>query len=548
MQTVQRLTISSSTAILEIDKKTVLERLPVAKGASFDSNAEEDNPICLPNTRVELLQQISTWADDPGTEQVFWLNGMAGTGKSTISRTVADLFATNGQLGASFFFKRGEGDRGISSKLFTTLAAQIAARIPSVAYHIKKTIDADSAIADRGRREQFEKLILQPLAAVSQETGKFKPIIIVIDALDECEREDDVKHIIYLFSRTENLQSVRLKTFLTSRPELPIRLGFKAASGKYRDLILHEMPDPVVEHDICVFLEHKLAKIRDEYNASVPESRYLALDWPGRSGVQSLVKMAIPLFIFAGTVCRFLADRKCGSPDKQLQEVLRFQTRSQESKLDATYLPVLNKLVVGLSAKQKKETLQQFRDIVGSIIILASPLSTSALAQLLSIKKLDIDDRLDMLHSVLSIPLSAQAPVRLLHLSFRDFLLDPAKRGHNPFWIDEKRAHQETAAKCLRVMGYLRQDICDAKAPGTCRFAIENRKISTCLSPEVQYACLYWVYHIQEAGIHAPNSEHVYEFLTCHFLHWIEALSLMGRASESINLIRRLQSVFEVGL
>lgn len=46
---------------------------------------------------------------------------MAGTGKSTIARTVARSFADEGQLDASFFdffFKKGEGDRGTAGRFF----------------------------------------------------------------------------------------------------------------------------------------------------------------------------------------------------------------------------------------------------------------------------------------------------------------------------------------------------------------------------------------------------------------------------------------------
>ncbi|KAL4766716.1 hypothetical protein BDW60DRAFT_201961, partial [Aspergillus nidulans var. acristatus] len=43
---------------------------------------------------------------------IFWLSRMAGTGKSTIARTVAQYFKKDGILGASFFFKRGRGDQG----------------------------------------------------------------------------------------------------------------------------------------------------------------------------------------------------------------------------------------------------------------------------------------------------------------------------------------------------------------------------------------------------------------------------------------------------
>ncbi|KAH6988807.1 hypothetical protein BKA56DRAFT_611098 [Ilyonectria sp. MPI-CAGE-AT-0026] len=81
--------------LLSIDQKTVLSRLLVATGASFDSGAEEHNPTCLRDTRVDLLRRIHDWALDPDARPIFWLNGMAGTGKSTISRTVAQSFAAS---------------------------------------------------------------------------------------------------------------------------------------------------------------------------------------------------------------------------------------------------------------------------------------------------------------------------------------------------------------------------------------------------------------------------------------------------------------------
>ncbi|RYP71480.1 hypothetical protein DL770_008121 [Monosporascus sp. CRB-9-2] len=72
-----------------IDKVDALIRsLPVAPEAAFDSHTEEHNARCHPDTRAELLRQIRGWADDPQPECIFWLNGRAGTGKSTISRTL----------------------------------------------------------------------------------------------------------------------------------------------------------------------------------------------------------------------------------------------------------------------------------------------------------------------------------------------------------------------------------------------------------------------------------------------------------------------------
>ncbi|KAL7795766.1 Pfs, NACHT and WD domain protein [Trichoderma ceciliae] len=531
------------TTILNVDQKIVLDRLPVATGASFDSHAEEHNPTCLPDTRVELLHQISNWAHDPNAKAIFWLSGMAGTGKSTISRTIAQSLASTSHLGASFFFKRGEGNRGSSAKLFTTIATQLAIKNPAIAPYIKNAIDADPIISDKGLKEQFDKLILQPLSTVSLNAGKAKSLIIVIDALDECELEDEVRLIIHLFGRAKSLW---LRVFVTSRPELPIRLGFSEIKGEYQDVILHEISEPVIKHDLSVFLKHELGKIRDKYNKTVQEHRQLDKDWPCQSSVDTLVKMAIPLFIFAATVCRFLSDRKCGNPDERLRKVLNYQTKSQEDKLNATYLPVLDQTIAGLAPRDQNEVLQQFRHIVGSIVLLASPLSTSALAQLLNIPRDTIDNRLDMLHSVLSIPLSAKSPVRLLHLSFRDFLVDPEKQGQSPFWIDEAQVHAQIAADCLRTMEeFLRADICNLRSLGLEGSIIDRQKVNAYIPTEVQYACLNWVFHLQGAQNYSRNYKEAFQFLKQHFLHWVEALSLIRRAPESIRLIKNLQAFLQ---
>ena len=99
--------------------------LPYVEAAAFDSHVDELDARCHPGTREDLLHRIREWAQDPQGKCIFWLNGMAGTGKSTISRTVAQSFAEDGQLGASFFFKRGEGERGNASRFFTTITLHL---------------------------------------------------------------------------------------------------------------------------------------------------------------------------------------------------------------------------------------------------------------------------------------------------------------------------------------------------------------------------------------------------------------------------------------
>jgi hypothetical protein len=524
------------------------------KGAAFDSHADEHEARCHPGTRRDLLRDIDDWAHNPESKCIYWLQGRAGTGKSTISRTVAHNFAASKRLGASFclgasfFFKRAEGDRGNAARFVATIAAQLVCQLPPLAQHVRNAIESKSGIAEKVNKEQFEKLILQPLEKVTGDIPDPLTMVVVIDALDECDGEEDVRLIINLLSQAKSLTSVCLKFFITSRPELPIRLGFREISGSYTDLVLHDIPVPVIEGDISAFLEFRLPKIRDEFNKTVFEHRQLPLNWPGQEKVKKLVKMSIPLFIFAATACRFIEDRRHGGkPDDKLEKILEYQTRGYESNLDATYLPALDQMLLGLKGSARSNAIQEFKKVVGSIVVLASPLSAASLGHLLGIFTEDVESRLDLLHSVLNIPSDSNAPIRLFHLSFRDFLVDPDERDTTEFWVDERETHEKLVSRCLQLMSdHLRKDICGLQMPGRRRTDIDKQIILAHLPLEIQYACLYWVYHLKGSKRWVLDGDEIHRFLERYLLHWLEALSLIGRASESVGMIDELQSMTDV--
>ena len=536
----------------ETVRDDVLSKLPTANDAAFDSHADEHDARCHPRTRTDLLESITKWADNPHGEIIFWLNGMAGTGKSTISRTVAQSFADRGLLGASFFFKRGERDRGNAALLFTTIAAQLVAKEPSLAPHVRVAIEDDPSVTSKALRDQFKKLILEPLGNLKGGIGGVKEVVLVIDALDECERDDDIRVIIHLLSQAKALSSVSLKAFLTSRPDLPVRLGFSDIEGKYQGLVLHEIPKPIIEHDITAYLIYELAIIKDKYNRRVPMERRLASDWPGQITTKDLVDMAVPLFIFAATACRFIKDQRRGGPAQQLSTILELRTRSQQSKLDATYLPVLEQLFVDLTHSERRDLISDFQNIIGTIVLLFEPLSIPALSQLVGISRDVVDNLLDFFHSVLSVPSNSTTPIRLLHLSFRDFLVDPEKANDPekyPFWVDERQTHERLAVRCLELLSTgdrLKRDVCRLRLPGTRRSEIDQKIIYTNLPPDVQYACRYWVYHWKESQRRIQEGGLVDLFLTRHLLHWLEALGILGWIAESIEMVGSLLALLDV--
>ena len=534
--------------MLNLDQKAALTRLPVAAGAAYNSFAEDGNPTCLENTRVSILKELEQWADDENAEPMFWLNGMAGTGKSTIARTIARRLNQSGHLGASFFFKRGEEDRDGLRKFFSTMSAQLLKSVPPTASHIQRAIDEDPEIFQKSMHEQFDKLVLQPLSKADSAARKPATLVILIDALDECgSSHGDMRRVIGMLSRARAaVPTPRIQMLVTSRPELPIRLGFSLVDSRVRNVPLQELPDEVVEQDIATYLKHELTGIRVDYNARVTPDRYLSKEWPGRDKIDSLVNMAVPLFIFAATVCRFVGDMRW-HPEGQLEKILRQKTRSQQSKLDANYRPVLDPLLDGLDKAERTEMLMQFRSVVGPITVLRRPLSVNSLARLLALPKRLIQDRLDGLHSVLNVPPSPDVPVRPLHLSFRDFLVDANKEGDDPFWINEKKTHKKLAECCIEIMNScLKMDICNLKAPGATVSSVDRDRINNALPDQVQYACVNWVWHLEEADVTLTDNDATHLFLKTHLSHWLETLSLIGSVQHAMDMTTTLQSQVDV--
>lgn len=509
-----------------------LKQLPVVCGAEFDSYTNQHEEYCLPGTRTDLLRQVMEWVRTPHGKCIFWLNGGAGTGKSTISRTVSKTLKEANLLGASFFFKRGEGDQGNAMKLFPTITSQLAKSIPQLIPGIQKAIHDNSDIATKGLKDQFDKILLQPLLDLDLSALPIPIVVIMIDALDECDVDNDMRLILRLLPRLQESKTVRLRVFLTSRPDWPIFQEFsKITSREYEDLILHQIPKPVIEHDISLFLKHRLSTIQTDHS--------LPVNWPGNADLQKLVALSIPLFIFAATICRIFEDPQW-HPMDSLHEILTH--RNDGSKLDGTYLPVLNRLLNGQGEKQKKQLVQEYQQVVGVIVILESPLSVISLSRLIGLPERVFHLRLNQLHSVLSVPDDETLPVRLFHLSFRDFLLDPETREKTDFWVDEKDMHYRLTTRCLLMCQNLRKNICGLPSDGTQRADIDQQIIDHCLPPEMQYSCRYWAHHLTQCTDLHDVMYDALSFLQRHFLHWVEAMNLLGVGSEVVGIINLLQT------
>ena len=97
---------------------------------------------------------------------------------------------------------------------------------------------------------------------------------------------------------------------------------------------------------------------------------------------------------------------------------------------------------------------------------------------------------------------------------------------------------------CVRLLesDTLREDICKVMEPGTRRADVSKSVVHASLPEDVAYACCYWIRHIVESGRHCEDAGTIHQFLKKHLLHWIEAMSWLGRASDIIHNLAAFRS------
>ncbi|CAG9945162.1 unnamed protein product, partial [Clonostachys rosea f. rosea IK726] len=517
---------------------SILSRLPIASEAAFNSRQNEDEPVCLPDTRLELLEGITAWVDGSNHEKcIYWLNGIAGTGKSTIARTVSGIFHEKGKLGGSFFFSKGGGDLNHANKLVTTLTRHLAEKIPSARGQIADAITDPEEIIHSSLRDQWNTLIIGPLSKIVSDPPL--TVLLVIDALDECDSEKDIQVILRILSTARLLSTIRLRIFITSRPENVIRRIVQKIPEEEREVFeLHNISPELVERDLNIYFESSFTDIRDE--RGYPDN------WPGMQIIKRLTEISGGLFIWASTACRFIREGRRLA--KRRIETLIKGYRSgagPEKQLDQIYTAVLdNSIPKGIDEEEREEIYSTLKNILGSIVTLYSTLSQESLALLLNIPLDDIRETLNDFHTILNITNDTDRPIRLHHPTFRDFLLDRKRCNNDYLWVDERPAHHVLAHSCLEVMSrMLKRDICGVGSPGTLLTNIDAGRIRQCIPPHLEYACLYWVDHLRKSGVKLSDDDPVCRFFKSHFLYWLEAINLMGKTVEMSAIIRLYHSL-----
>jgi hypothetical protein len=474
-------------------------------------------------------------------EQVCILEGIAGKGKSTVAQTVA--VRSGHTLGASFFFARDVDRLNTAKDFFTTIAYQLALTRIDFANAIGKALESAPDAPTKTLHEQFRRLVLEPLHHLCPQG--ILPTVIVIDALDECEKEESKTVLRLILQEIHRLPS--FKVFITTRPEphvLDIATNPRYSTNHFR-LNITKFD---AERDLQVFLRSRLSFTYVQEKLPNLEPGWGASD----ELIMSLAHVVGKLFIVAATVVTFILDCDVNDPEHQAEALLQNFDRSCPSQdnpyhsLDTLYNQILD---LSIPPRSQSVVTKRFQDIVGAIIVLQDPLALQPLANLLNVKSGDLKNTLRSLHSVINSTPETE-PLRVYHASFPDFIVDSVRCARQELVIVTSDQHRRLAFRCFDVMKTLKVNICDLKDSEKYnkKAAIPDlqERVKEKIPPELDYSCRYWAVHVVHSNtVDEKLFFQLRYFVYTHLLHWLEVLSLIGKldiAYRSLEHIRRMES------
>ncbi|KAF8557376.1 hypothetical protein OG21DRAFT_308221 [Imleria badia] len=408
---VARAVVRLENLLKDIVQSIDLNDMPYAFGARYDPGRG-----CLPGTQESFLRNICDILDNPDkdTPRVCLLTGVAGSGKSAVAHSIARLYDERKRLGSSFFFARAD----VASRNPKTLFRNIARDLSDLDPHYKSALwevvkDSSALRTTPCPLEQLEKFIIEPSKALHP----IGPLVIVIDALDESGDWDSRKVLLRTISQKIANDSLptHLRFLITARAEEDIIAALPPGPRIVRKL-MDDIPEEDVDRDIERFIQNALQQHFDFESSDLDKER-----------CQDLVRHSQHSFQWASDACRFID----GPFSHGVYPLLRLDQILQATNTDSTGNRLLDPMYRTISSPlftTDSQTLQRdFHVVMATILALEKPLPLASLSTLPDVDP-NVQAIIDSLGSLLT-GVFNEEPIRLVHTSFRDYLLDEARSG-----------------------------------------------------------------------------------------------------------------------
>ncbi|KAG8707514.1 hypothetical protein FRC11_007367, partial [Ceratobasidium sp. 423] len=503
---------------------TLLQQLDRSEHAPYDApDVSQIRGIpCARNTRVGVLREMRAWIDQAEPMSVFWLTGMAGTGKTTICYTLCRQLVSENRLAASFFCSRLHEDCRKVKHIFPSIACQVAKYSSDFRDALLKELRTGGNIHGSELHKQFERLIERPLGGCASKLTH--DLIIVIDALDECDGSSDTAKMLGLLLL--KAKDLRLRFIVSSRPERDI---INCINRSTPHINLHKLKQGEGPTDMEEYLHSEL----DEIDVPKQELDFL---------IGELARLSGTFFIFAATATRWI--KASNNRHSRLVEVLNpagpDANRMNSLDIDRLYDTILKSAFNDkhLGSKDK----ENLTHVLETVVCAQEPLAIKSLAGLLNVRHDRVREVIDLLPSVLQIAQKSEL-VTPLHYSFVEFMLDQERSGG--FHCDAKARNLRLAKFCFdylerRIPLAIAETVGKLGSPSKVDHAKDLTKVE--ISPLLLYTCSFWGDHLRACEVNEERSESrqgidklefegwLKRFLSVKLLLWLQVLALQGRA------------------
>ena len=461
------------------------------------------------------MHEIYSWAEDFTQSPILWLNGLAGTGKSTIAQTVAEWRDARCKLGSSFFCSRNTGNHGNLCVIFPALAIQLARKHGKVQSVLTSLLQSNPDVVYESASDQVEKLIVKPLRVADV------PTLIIIDALDEWMDDASQSNIISALERWIK-EIPKVKFLVTSRPETHILTRFHTLplSGLASTLALHDITPHLVDEDIRLFFEDELSRL-------APQN--WMLNWPTAEQLDLLCARSAGLFVYAVATTKFLSSNNT-SPREQYAIIAHSpdDTTPEGTKEGAHRGLSLDSLCISVLRGSFKDNDDEddaiVRSILATVVLVTHPLPLPTIAALTGLEAKEVMSILQSIRSLVRL----DQHVRPFHELLSDLLVSPTRCVDERFYISPGKFDSEIALNCLKIMNETLEDGVQPQNR-TANSDVECPFEGTALG----YACTSWHVHLAEAreDISAliPTLR---RFLDEKVTAWLKALGTSGAVTD----------------
>ncbi|KAJ1302554.1 hypothetical protein OPQ81_002871 [Rhizoctonia solani] len=483
---------------------------------------------CTAETREAIHQTLKEWTMNPKSEKIYWMNGMAGTGKTTIAYSFCEWLEGTNRLGASFFCSRISSTCRSLVRIVPTLAYQLARYSPAFRSKLCAALKNNPDAGTLNVVQQFEKLINEPM--IKAKTAIPDSVVIVVDALDECDDIFSVRQLLDVLLKFA--QHLPMKFFVASRPEHVIRDRMMSQGGTARAIVhLHDIEQSIVEGDIKKYLTEAFSSMNP---------------CPSLKQIELLAKRSRNLFIYAATVVRYIYPE-----DVHVDSTTRLESmlaaidapksvgKNKYEDLDRLYTTVLSAVFNMRLDEGEKDNMQR---VLWTVVSAKEPVPVDTIASLACLTERQVWAALQSLRSVVHVP-EDNSLISTLHASFPEYMLNQSRAGG--FHCDESESNEMLVHRCFDVMkSELKFNICNLKSSYLADKQVDNleSRVTQYISPTLSYSCRYWGNHLFSSPTSTGTRDMLLDFLFNRLLFWMEVLNLSSCIGIGAPMLHRVQT------